>query len=120
MRIVTGRVVGLAIQTALTLFLHASFGLAQCVEVQDSQLCRRLDGQAIVFEATVDAIEFKRLLMQDSNPRVMLPDSERVVHLRDVRTLRGDPQNVVIAPIFGDEDCLQRTRVRMDACFPPT
>jgi protocatechuate 3,4-dioxygenase beta subunit len=86
-----------------------SFVAAQCVQVDDPHLCRSLRRDAIVFEATVDNVENRRLPRQDPT-RPVLPDAERLIHLRDIRAVRGTPRDVLVAPIMGSEDCFYQFR----------
>jgi protocatechuate 3,4-dioxygenase beta subunit len=106
---VTERGVRVAVHCGLVLIAQASFVAAQCVQVDDAHACRII-AAAVVFEGTVEQIEIRDLPRQDPLAPVMRPTAERLVHLRDIRAVKGTPQDLLVAPTFGDEDCYYRFR----------
>jgi hypothetical protein len=104
------RAIGCAI---LVLLGHASLVLAQCVQAEDVHLCRSIGRDTVVFEATVDRIDFAQLPEQDPTSKAFGATHERLIHLRDVRAVKGVPQDVLVAPVLGSEDCLYQFRQGM-------
>jgi hypothetical protein len=92
--------VAFLVQSTLALLGHPSSAAAQCVEFHDAHMCRHLGRDAIVFDAAVEKIE-------ESAHRGPggFPVFERRVHLREVHALKGTPQDVLVAEVFGSEDC---------------
>lgn len=107
---VTGRGVRVGVHTGLMLLAVASFASAQCVKPAVADYTCRILRNATVFEATVEQIETKSLPRQDPLAPVMMPTGERLVHLRDIRAVKGAPQDVLVAPTFGHEDCYYQFR----------
>ena len=107
MRMLTARLhgVGLIVSAVLILLGQTSFVAAQCVTNIDPHKCQRLRRGAIVFEATVDRIEFKDLPKQDLTSGVFRPTAERLIYIRDARAIVGTPQDVLVADVFASEDC---------------
>lgn len=101
---------GVALQAVVLLSVQVSFATAQCVQAEDPHMCRLLDRDAIVFEATVEQIEIRRLPEQEPKASVIGPSAERLVHLLDVRAIKGVPQHLLVAPVFGSEDCFFQFR----------
>jgi protocatechuate 3,4-dioxygenase beta subunit len=79
--------------------------------MHDTPSCQTVGPGAIVFEATVERIETKSLPPVQLRDLLLNGASERLTHLRDLRAVRGTPQDVLVTRIFGDEDCSFQFRV---------
>jgi hypothetical protein len=94
---------GVTFPAVLLLLVQAASVAAQCVVDIDPHKCLRIDRDTVVFEGTVDRIEYRTLPGQD--PAGGGPTDERLIHFRDMRAVKGTSQEVLVAAVFGSEDC---------------
>lgn len=71
----------------------------------DPHKCLRIGRDTVVFEGTLDRIEYRTLPPQDRNRGVFGPTDERLIHFRDLHAVKGTSQEVLVAAVFGSEDC---------------
>jgi protocatechuate 3,4-dioxygenase beta subunit len=96
---------GVTFPAVLLLLVQAASVAAQCVADTDPHKCLRIGRDTVVFEATVDEITFRPLAEKDPSSGVFGPTGERLIHFRDMRALKGTSQEVLVAAVFGSEDC---------------